>query len=77
LLTHLIAGSEEEGYWTLQAQIISENDASIALHHKCGFRTVGYRERFGHVQGIWRNVVLMERRSSRTGGPNLPTRDCG
>lgn len=44
-----------------------ENRASLALHEQCGFRVVGYRERLGHMHGLWRNVVLMERRSETVG----------
>ncbi len=68
--------SEAEGYWTLQAQIISGNLASRSLHRKCGFREVGTRERFGQLGGVWHDVVLLERRSQRTGGAGLPTRAC-
>lgn len=56
--------------------MIAENVASTALHLACGFRKVGYRERYGHVDGIWHDVVLMERRSGKTGGPGLPTKTC-
>ncbi len=72
----LVAVSEAEGYWTLQAQIIAGNAASRALHLKCGFREVGIRERYGHIGDIWHDVVLMERRSSRAGGAGLPTKSC-
>ena len=76
MLQGLIAASEAEGYWTLQAQIMAANEPSIALHRKCGFREVGRRERYGHLDGVWRDVLLFERRSARTGGPGLPTRTC-
>lgn len=46
------------------------------MHSRCGFREVGYRERFGHINGTWHDVILMERRSKNTGGPGLPTREC-
>ena len=49
---------------------------SIALHRKCGFREVGCRERYGHLDGVWHDVFLFERRSARAGGPGLPTRTC-
>jgi len=65
LLTALVAASEELGIWTLQAGIISSNRASIALHRACGFREVGVRERLGSLEGVWHDVVLMERRSPR------------
>lgn len=63
LLNALIESSEVNGIWTLQSGILQENEASIKLHEKCGFRTVGYREKLGRLNGVWRNVVLMERRS--------------
>ena len=72
----LIAASEADGYWTLQAQIMAGNAASLALHRKCGFREVGVRERYGHIGDAWHDVVLLERRSDDTGGPDLPTKQC-
>lgn len=77
LIAALIAASEVEGYWTLQAQIIAGNTASRALHAAMGFREVGVRERFGHLGETWHDVVLYERRSPATGGPGLPTKGCG
>ncbi len=65
LLKHLIEQSELKGIWTLQASIMQNNLSSINLFKKCGFREVGYRERIGRDKfGIWRNTILMERRSS-------------
>ena len=52
------------------------NTASRALHRKCGFREVGTRERYGHIDGVWHDVILLERRSDRAGGANLPTKKC-
>jgi L-amino acid N-acyltransferase YncA len=63
LLQALIEESERAGIWTLQAGIFPENVASITLHKACGFREVGVRERIGQMNGVWRDVVLMERRS--------------
>jgi L-amino acid N-acyltransferase YncA len=63
LLDMLIKDSEEKGYWTLQAGIFPENNASMALHQKFGFRIVGRRERLGKMDNRWRDVVLLERRS--------------
>jgi phosphinothricin acetyltransferase len=63
LLEALVAGSERGGIWTLQAGVFPENRASLALHHACGFRTVGLRERIGRLDGAWRDVVLLERRT--------------
>ena len=67
LLTALIDASEQAGFWTLQAGIFPENVASIQLHKKCGFRTVGLREKLGQMDGVWRDVVLLERRSQIVG----------
>ena len=67
LLEGLIAGSEHQGIWTLQAGIFPENTASVALHERCGFRVVGRRERLGQMNGRWRDVLLLERRSPRVG----------
>lgn len=67
LMTRLVAESEAAGIWTLQAGIFPENSASIALHQSAGFRVVGQRERIGQMNGRWRDVVLMERRSSVVG----------
>jgi phosphinothricin acetyltransferase len=63
LLRALIVESEGRGIWTLQAGIFPENAASIALHEACGFRQVGRRERLGQMGDVWRDVILMERRS--------------
>lgn len=69
LLNELILQSEKDGIWTLQAGILEDNHASIALHKSCGFRMVGFRERIGRDRcGKWRNTVLMERRSQIIGG---------
>lgn len=67
LLNELVACSERLGIWTLQAGIFEENQPSVSLHEKCGFRLIGVRERLGALHGIWKNIVLMERRSSTVG----------
>jgi L-amino acid N-acyltransferase YncA len=67
LMARLVADSEADGIWTLQAGIFAENTASIDLHAKAGFRVVGTRVRLGWLNGRWRDVVLMERRSSIAG----------
>jgi len=63
LLRALIEQSEQNGIWTLQAGIFPENRASIALHEAHGFREVGRRQRIGQLKGVWRDVILLERRS--------------
>ena len=67
LLAALIAESEANGIWTLQAGTFQENTASIAMHTKAGFRVIGHRERIGQHHGVWRNTVQMERRSPTVG----------
>jgi L-amino acid N-acyltransferase YncA len=67
LLEELIARSEADGIWTLQAGVFPENQASIRLHLVCGFRLVGVRDRFGELDGRWRDVLLLERRSELVG----------
>jgi phosphinothricin acetyltransferase len=63
LLAALVTASEQAGLWTLQATILAENTASIALHQGAGFRVVGRRERLGRRLGVWRDSFLLERRS--------------
>ena len=63
LLESLVVGSKRNAIWTLQASIFPENVASIALHKSCGFREVGRRERIGKMNGVWRDTILLERRS--------------
>ncbi len=67
LLRALIEASEQNGIWTLQAGIFPENSASIRLHLACGFREVGRRERIGKLNGVWRDTILLERRSRTIG----------
>ena len=65
LMERLVRDSEEAGFWTLQAGVFPENEESLALHERCGFRVVGVRERIGRLDGEWKDVVLLERRSER------------
>lgn len=67
LLGKLVEHSEQAGYWTLTAGVFPENEPSLRLHKACGFREVGVRERLGELGGVWRDVVLLERRSARQG----------
>ena len=67
LLQALILESERNGIWTLQASIFPENQASLKLHESLGFRTVGHRERVSTLNGVWRNTVILERRSKLVG----------
>ncbi len=68
LLEGLAESAESAGFWTLEAGIFPENEASVALHRHCGFRLVGVRERIGQMpDGSWRDVLLFERRSTTVG----------
>ncbi|WP_189169338.1 GNAT family N-acetyltransferase [Pilimelia anulata] len=63
LLATLVASTEAAGIWTIQSGILPENAASLAVHVACGFRVVGSRERVARLNGGWRDVLLLERRS--------------
>lgn len=65
LMFYMIDRSEKAGVWMLYSSIFEENKASLHLHDKCGFRTVGYRERIARdAQGNWHTTIVMERRST-------------
>jgi phosphinothricin acetyltransferase len=64
LLERLAASTEAAGIWTIQTGIFPENEASVALHERVGFEVVGRRKRLGKLHGVWRDVLLLERRSS-------------
>lgn len=67
LLKELVDCSEKNGFWALQTSIFPENKTSISLHKRFGFVEVGVRERIGKLDGQWRDVVLMDRRSKFVG----------
>lgn len=67
LLGAIVEQSEAIGIWTLQASIFPENEASVQMHLRHGFRVLGRRERIAKLNGVWRDTVLMERRSSAAG----------
>jgi L-amino acid N-acyltransferase YncA len=67
LLEALIHESEEHGIWTLQGATFAENVASLRLQANCGFRVIGRRERIAVLNGVWRDTILTERRSSSVG----------
>jgi L-amino acid N-acyltransferase YncA len=63
LLAAIVESSERGGIWTLQTGVFPENGASLALLRRFGFRAIGTQERIGRLHGVWRDVVLLERRS--------------
>ncbi|MBB4805584.1 phosphinothricin acetyltransferase [Chryseobacterium defluvii] len=65
LLRKMILDSEDHGFWTLQSNIFPENQASVKFHQKNGFRIVGTRQKLGKLNGEWKDVVMLERRSEK------------
>jgi L-amino acid N-acyltransferase YncA len=63
LLERVIESTERAGIWTLETGVFPENETSLALLERFGFREVGVRERIGQLDGVWRDVVFLERRS--------------
>ena len=63
LLERLVASTEEAGIWTIQTGIFPENTASLRVHERVGYTVVGRRKRLGKLNGVWRDVLLLERRS--------------
>ena len=67
LLGEFVKQTELAGFWTLQSSIFPENQASIAIHLACGFRILGRRKRVAMLNGVWRDTVIVERRSAVVG----------
>ena len=61
LVEGLAATARDRGYWKLVAKVFPENEASVALLHRCGWRDVGLHLRHGNLDGEWRDVLLLER----------------
>lgn len=66
LLFTQVLEADKAGLWTLQTSIFPENRASLALHHSAGYRTLAVRTRIAQLDGVWRDTVLLERRSEAT-----------
>jgi len=67
LMATLVAKSEDNGIWSLYSSIFAENEATLKLHLRHGFREVGYRERIARQNGRWRDTLILERRSKVIG----------
>ena len=67
LLKTIVEENEKQGLWMLESRIFAENLASLTIHKRNGFRVVGRRERIGKMNGVWRDTILLERRSSKVG----------
>jgi L-amino acid N-acyltransferase YncA len=63
LMDALVESADAGGLWTIQTSIFPENEASVALHQRVGFRVVGRRERIAQLDGVWRDTVMLERRA--------------
>ena len=72
LMGAVVAASERHGIWTLQGSTFPENEASLRLQQRCGFRVLGRRERIAMQHGVWRDTVLTERRSEVVGCDEPP-----
>jgi len=59
-LTALIAACEERGFWKLVSRVFPENAASRAVCARLGFREVGLYRRHAQLDGVWRDVVIVE-----------------
>jgi L-amino acid N-acyltransferase YncA/DNA-binding transcriptional ArsR family regulator len=68
LLHKQVTAADTGGLWTLQTSVMTENRASLGLHHSAGFRTLAVRERIARLHGQWRDTVFLERR--RATDPN-------
>jgi Sortase and related acyltransferases len=63
LLARLCEDAKKHGIWSLLAVVFAKNEASLAIHRKCGFREIGYRERIAQdIFGEWQNTVMFEKR---------------
>ncbi len=65
LVHRQVNAADDAGMWTLQTSIFPENRASLNLHHSAGFRTLAVRDRIAQLDGVWRDTVLLERRSGQ------------
>ena len=67
LFKELISESEKNGFWTLQSGVFRENIGSIKLHENHGFRQIGFREKVAKLDDVWKDTILLERRSKIIG----------
>jgi len=65
LMEEIVSSSESNGIWTLVSSVFPENESTLRLHKKFGFREIGRREKIAQLDGIWRDTILLERRSSK------------
>jgi L-amino acid N-acyltransferase YncA len=61
LMTAFIPALEQAGFWKVLSRIFPENHASLRLCRRHGFREVGVYQRHAQLDGVWRDVVIVER----------------
>jgi L-amino acid N-acyltransferase YncA len=64
MMDAMLASTDAAGIWTIETGVFPENRATLALHERAGFRVVGRRERIAQLDGVWRDTLLLERRSA-------------
>src|SRR5262245_34037639 len=57
----LFDAARAAGFWKLVSRVFVENAASRALLRSVGFREVGFYERHAQLDGVWRDVVIVEK----------------
>ena len=57
----LIQEAERTGFWKLVSRVFTDNTASLRLLRSVGFRQVGTYEKHAKLDGVWRDVVIVER----------------
>jgi phosphinothricin acetyltransferase len=60
-LESLVVEADRRGFLKLVSRIFPENEASLALHRRVGFREVGVYRRHGRLDGVWRDCVIVEK----------------
>jgi phosphinothricin acetyltransferase len=61
LIEALVEACRRAGFWKLVSRIFPENEASLSLHRRAGFRIVGVYQRHARLDGQWKDTVIVER----------------
>lgn len=61
LMAAFLPACEQAGFWKVLSRVFPENDASRALCKKHGFREVGFYEKHAKLDGIWKDVIIVEK----------------
>ena len=57
----LLESAEQAGFWKIVSRVFPENSASLRLIRSMGFREIGTYENHGKLDGVWRDVIIVER----------------